>query len=297
MPDDKKDIKPKPSKRPSMSDVISILIKSGVATGAPVYKSIASKIVNKGLSNISENLSPYGYNSEEGSSWERAFKSGVLNKKEKRRAEMEKDIQSGVNSPESKARIDLLNILANKKQKYNTISSSPYIPPDYKKGTQYVRSNEIDELVLNKLGINKNKISSRKELDEALRNVTIMKPSERKPTEEELKISPFYTPLEPAIGKYGNLVYDRVMGDATYNIGEDEKGVYVSYRDKWDLDPEKGGSKETFKNVPEYSMMGIYQKGGRLLSKAASNLAKEYSSPAEIYGRIYFDKKTGNRIK
>ena len=293
--------KPKPKVKESSSnvgaDILTALLTNTPGLGTPAAKVMASKIINKGLSRIAENLSPYGYSSEEGPSWERIIKAGILNRKEPRRAEMDAAISKGINLPESKVRIDLLNILANKKQKYNTVSKSPYIPPDYKQGKQYVRSNEIDELVLNNLNINPNQISSKKQLQEDLNKITITRPSGRKPTAEELKMSPFYTPLEPVVGKYGNLVYDKVMGDATYKVGEDEKGIFISYRDTWDLNPEKGGSKEPVQEASPYSIKGLYQKGGRLISRIASGLAKEYSSPAEIYGKIYFDKKTGKRIK
>lgn len=63
-----------------------------------------------------------------------------------------------------------------------------------------------------------------------------------------------------------------VLGHYTMNLGEDDKGKYVSYYDKWDLDPYK-----TYK-----------RKGGAL--DMISTIAQKAAGvkPAEAYGRVYY---------
>jgi hypothetical protein len=73
------------------------------------------------------------------------------------------------------------------------------------------------------------------------------------------------------------------LGNAKISTGEDKKGYYVSYYDKWDINPFSGGSKV---NSTLASALGIDKKDD--ISGA---------NGPEVYGRIYFDKKTGKRIK
>jgi hypothetical protein len=56
------------------------------------------------------------------------------------------------------------------------------------------------------------------------------------------------------------------------NLGEDDKGKYVSYYDKWDLDPyqRKGGALDMISTIAQ---------------KAAG------VQPAEAYGRVYYGSK------
>jgi len=62
---------------------------------------------------------------------------------------------------------------------------------------------------------------------------------------------------------------DNVLGNYTMNLGEDDKGKYVSYYDKWDLDPYKhrGGALDMISTIAQ---------------KAAG------VKPAEAYGRVYY---------
>lgn len=61
------------------------------------------------------------------------------------------------------------------------------------------------------------------------------------------------------------------LGGFTRTAGEDEKGYYVSYNDKWDLNPFGHG-------------------------KMAPDASAGAGHPFELYGRVYYDKKTGERI-
>ena len=77
--------------------------------------------------------------------------------------------------------------------------------------------------------------------------------------------TPGFDPSELSNLKEGG----RVLGSYQLNPGEDERGRYVSYYDKWDLEPYKGSNK-TLNNI--------------------SNKAQELAGikPTELYGRVYY---------
>lgn len=62
-----------------------------------------------------------------------------------------------------------------------------------------------------------------------------------------------------------------VMGNFTLDVGRDQRGNYISYYDKWDLDP--GGAAGEL---------------GRIANYAADRVGR----PFEIYDRIYYDPRT-----
>lgn len=313
MPEDNKPkVKAPKPKTSTLRSIIKDFLSSAGSTMAKGAENMSSPGIAKAasqfaLDRMSKKITPYGYTTGEGSSLVRGAKVVGLNKMEKNRANIEKAIkekkpkvlvgENVVDTDAAKVRLDLLNLLSNKQQRFNNITPSEFVPLDYKKGTKYVKSNKIDELVLSNLGIKGDKISGINDLKQALDNITATRPSSRKPTAEELKISPYYTPQEKVTGKYGNLVGDPVMGDATYNVGEDDKGYFISYRDTWDLNPTEGGTSEQEVSASPYSVEGLLQKAKGLGKEAASGLLKVSSSAPEIYGRIYFDKKTGKRVK
>tara|TARA_R110000824_G_scaffold335429_1_gene521996 strand:+ start:243 stop:1046 length:804 start_codon:yes stop_codon:yes gene_type:complete len=62
---------------------------------------------------------------------------------------------------------------------------------------------------------------------------------------------------------------DDVLGNFTQNLGEDEKGKYISYYDTWDLNPFSGKSK-----MADAITTGAQYAAG--------------INPPEVYGRIYY---------
>lgn len=79
-------------------------------------------------------------------------------------------------------------------------------------------------------------------------------------------------PIIDSIAQFTPDDYYGVMGRYVVSKGVDEKGSYISYYDKWDLHP-----------------------GGVFGKKEASEYAG-VGKPFEIYGRIYYDPKTGEPI-
>ena len=69
-----------------------------------------------------------------------------------------------------------------------------------------------------------------------------------------------------------------VLGNYSMSLGEDKKGKYVAYYDKWDLNPFKGKSDILDKTTTKLQVfMGI--------------------KPAEVYGRVYYYDNTKNKTK
>lgn len=69
--------------------------------------------------------------------------------------------------------------------------------------------------------------------------------------------------------------YDEVMGNYTYSFGQDDKGKYLSYYDKWDLNPFKGSL---------YDDVDIAEKYG-------------IGHPVELYNRRYYTQEDENAVK
>ena len=68
-----------------------------------------------------------------------------------------------------------------------------------------------------------------------------------------------------------------VLGNFTQNLGEDEKGKYISYYDRWDLNPFSGKSK-----IADAITTGAQYAAG--------------INPPEVYGRVYYKPKLKSPI-
>jgi hypothetical protein len=83
-------------------------------------------------------------------------------------------------------------------------------------------------------------------------------------------------------GKGGYVMKVPGLGQGTLGVKKDKDGVYLSYSDVWDVDPSSGTSGEN----------------SNLLTTALGKFAKAgFISPQKVYGRIYFDEKTGKPKK
>ncbi len=145
---------------------------------------------------------------------------------------------------------DLLSLYLGKPQKYNTVSISKYKPSDSKeKDKEYfsINSKEFKDYVF-------------KHLDEDYIAQGIR-------TGE----------IKPARDKNGKVIPNRYiirdigtgLGEFTIDRGKDENGEYISYWDKWDLNPYKG----------------IYS--GKDISNI-EDLSFGIGKPYNIYDRLYF---------
>lgn len=256
--------------------VLDIMKNPQFGMAYPFARLMGKKIVN----NVAENVDPYSYDSFDSGSGKnidvisRFVKAGLLGKKEHGREISERYAKEGKDnfydkSNEPRTRIDLLNIWAGKPQKFNTIEKSKYVPSiGGNPNTTYLRSKAIESDIVNNMFSND---AAKKILSNGIKS------------EEDLKRLVNETGLSSsAKGKGGSSMTVPGLGQGTIGIGRDSKGIYLSYADVWDIDPTSG----------------VYANSNNgLIKKAVSLMQKEgIVSPPNVYGRIYFDPKTGKPI-
>ena len=152
--------------------------------------------------------------------------------------------------PSNYSHKDLLSLYLGKPQKYNTLSISKYIPSDSKdKNKKYfsIKNQEFNDYIL--------KHSDENYLKQGIETGEI---------EYVLDKKREVIPNRYLINDIGT-----GLGQFTVGFGNDENGKYISYWDKWDLNPYKGlYSEKDISKVDDVSM-GI-------------------GKPFEIYDRIYY---------
>lgn len=275
----------KPNKeKPPISTVARILGKAIIpGVGLPMAtRDIISKV---SLDRMAENLDPYNYASGGKTAVQRFYDAVIENKKEADRAETEQYIEKGYGKKPYEAfkeRVDLLQMLANKPQKYNTIEESKYRPDkNAKEGTQYYSSRSIEDKIIEDLGLGGKDIRSAKDILDIIVPKASIDPKTGKPM------------IRPA----GVVTTVPGLGQATYSAKRDPQGrIYLTYGDVWDLNPTQGlyadekkasyGTLEDLKNMAVSGAKGL-----------ASNVVNATATPPNVYGRIYFDPKTGKPIR
>ena len=150
-------------------------------------------------------------------------------------------------------RIDLLQVLMDQPQKYDSIETSDYKPTKSKdENATYYKSKTTEDTLKSRLP----------------------------------KASKTHGSVEDWIKdvkKHGATKYGSVLGNYTIDKGQDEKGHYISYYDKWDLNP-----------IPTTGVTGIDKN----IDKAVGWLTKNVvgMTNPEIYGRIYYNPETNEPI-
>jgi len=184
--------------------------------------------------NLANNLFPYGYEN----AISRVWSAGIMNKKEEDRKSYEEGIYD---MPElrqqEKRRYDALNLYSGIPQKNNTFGISKYKPTDSKdKNKTYYNFN------------NRN----REQIEEKLINDAYYIDKTKK---EDIKVG---------IKKFDgdDIIGMGTMGVYKVSTGKDKRGKYISYYDKWDLNPLD-------------------------LSIAGKELPTNFGKPFEIYDRVY----------
>jgi len=153
--------------------------------------------------NLAENIYPYSYEGLE----KRVWSAGVMGKKEENRKAIDKDPK-----PYDKEKLDALNLYSGIPQKNNTFKISNYKPSNSSENINYYTFNNQNDAFVQNL-INYAYVKSKGSADGSSKGFDV--------------------------GVKG-LVPDQeknVMGDYKMSTGEDEKGKYVSFYDKWDLSP------------------------------------------------------------
>ena len=244
---------PDPSHKepPSWRDTIGSIIPD-------LYRK-ASNIYNW-KENLSENIDPYGYGNNP---LNRLYKAVVLDKPEAGRDEME-FINKGAGPDSEKQkrdlrygeseRQDLLSISLGQTPKHGVIAESLYRPANSTDSdATYYQSPATDTAI--------REVMNGSDYDQTL-------------VQKNLKLYLRGGSDEPHLQKGG---LGSVLGNFTIDKGQDENGYYISYYDKWDLNPltSKKGALRTLSDTVQ-SVVGV--------------------STPEIYGRIYYDPKTGKPI-
>jgi hypothetical protein len=160
-------------------------------------------------------------------------------------------------------------MFANKPQQYNTLEPSEYKPSiGAQEGSKYLKSKAIESDILNNMFTQTEQ--GRKILESGIRS------------EDDLKKLLTESGLPYEKGKGGYVMKVPGLGQGTLGVKKDKNGTYLSYSDVWDVDPTSGTSGENT----------------NLLSTALGKFAKAgFISPQKVYGRIYFDEKTGKPKK
>lgn len=204
--------------------------------------------------NLSKNLYPVGYENAISRTWS----AGVMNKKEEKRKYHEEgrfDIPEMIEV--KNRRIDALNLYSGIPQKNNTFGISKYIPSDSKdKNKTYYNFNSrdkehLEEKLIDKMSFTKN-ISD-----------LYLKPSIGTLKEDLKKLNSERT-IDVGKKEYDIDEADSMgtMGRYKISTGKDKRGKYISYYDKWDLNPLD-------------------------LSIAGKELPTNFGKPFEIYDRVY----------
>lgn len=272
--------KPKPKASTLRAILTGVKAILGETAGAPGVAKTAQRAAGQfALNRMAENLDPFNY-SEYRRSWlDRGIDAIIKNKKEEERAGAEQFIEKGYGSypdPTFKSRIDLLQMLAGKKQKYGSITESKYRPTiGEEKGSKYYSSKEIEDEIISNLGLEDKQIKWQKDIADIISERALLDERGRK------KIS-------------GRIVSAIIPGlrEAGYSVGKDDKGVYLAYSDKWDIDPREGFYKDE-KKAALSTLESVMNWGSGLGIEAM----KAASTPTKVYGRIYFDPKTGKPIR
>jgi hypothetical protein len=250
-------------------------------------------VINKGISyvantdwgkekikNFANNIDPHGYGNgylrdmTTRSPFDRIYSAAVLNKKEDSRKEMDSLLAAGKADPGDSLRIDLINRYAGLPQKYNTVKPSAYKPTMGNKNDKYYSSPIIERQLLSDIDLVAGNVKMKPvfKTKQDLQNFV-----QKHFGGEKGKGDNYVTPIEG-------------LGTATTGVGEDEQGHYLSYYDNWDLNPYHGVFSQS-----DDSFEATNDKLGRVIlgSEKEDIATKKIGNPTQMYGRIYFDKKTG----
>jgi hypothetical protein len=87
---------------------------------------------------------------------------------------------------------------------------------------------------------------------------------------------------------------DNALGDFTFDMGEDDKGSYISIYDIWDLQPFSSTGEGSSLNRAGKALLNLFNKksGKKATSESEASELFGAGKPFEVYERIYFDPKT-----
>jgi hypothetical protein len=255
---------------------------------APTVK-ITKELAKKELSNLGENLDPFGYSmpNETGkvvSAKERILNSGIFGSKEESRKQLEARINADKENPDNQegmTRTDLLQLYSGRPQQYSKIEPADYVPTaGHKRGEEYVKSKFVEDALIKSI------------LTQS--DTTIPIPNLRTKADVQRYIETHgETALDVKPGAKTRGIATKVpaLGTATLSAGEEGGRPYLSYSDLWDLNPYTGA----FADTPEKEQQNWHNQW----KKEGVDIATKFAGakPPKVYGRIYFDPETGRPIQ
>jgi hypothetical protein len=195
---------------------------------------------------IANNISPYGY----GDAGSRLIDAVIQNKPQEGSKAYNKE--KNQDTPAfMQERTDLLHILLGEDQEFNSIPESEYKPSKSSGswfGPKYYASPITENWIRRQI--------------EAKGADAFINQIDRKRDPETGLASHYWK---------SHKIRDNVLGNYIIDVGEDEKGKYISYYDKWDLNPFSGDNAAV--RMAENATQGVLG-----------------ISPPEIYGRVYLRK-------
>ena len=219
-------------------------------------KSLLGPIGSAGLNyvknKIVKNIQPYSYNNPL-----TRIKDAVLYPSKWDNIARENDVSADSESggDTNKERRDLLSMMMLDKQQHNSIPISKYKPTNSKnKNSVYYSSPTTESNIRSRIK------------EQGIENVL----SEFTPNKKGVPTWQGYG--EADLGGSQTTRNRNVLGTYTMNQGEDEEGKYLSYYDKWDLNP--------------------FEDKNKVLDAVATGA--QYAAgikPKEVYGRIYYEQE------
>jgi len=230
------------------------------------------------LKNFARNADPYSYeHGLDASAAQRAIAASFYNEKEQQRKALDEKMASGKGLAEDSVRLDLLNRYAGLPEKYGTLQPSQFTPTMGNKYTQYTSSPQIERMI--KSSFPKEGLRTKEDVEKFAASQALVKEDPNNPGH--------YIPMK---GKGSNYVATLpALGSATYGVGEDKSGPYLSYSDKWDLNPYHGAYAQPGEGSTSADKIGRWLIG----NEKGDVATKHIGNPPDVYGRIYFDPKTG----
>ena len=166
---------------------------------------------------LANNLTPAGYEFGGGGGDKMRALKAIF------REEPERKAFENANTPQAQSRMDFFNLYTGKPQKNNTLIPSTYKPSQSKDGdASYYKIAQDNEFV--------------KYLLSTISDGEFIIPNQKITSDK------YRQPVNDSSTRWIDHLGETNMGTYTKSLGEDEFGKYVSYYDKWDIEPRDFGT-------------------------------------------------------
>ena len=183
---------------------------------------------------ITDNIQPHGYEKDDKGPLDRLY-SAIVDDEAERYSNRDMQERGKGRSRTFQERTDLFKMMLGQDQVHNTIEVSEYKPTKGDPKTTYYKSKATEDYIRRQIKSGRN-------------------------PEDIVGVRYHSDPMKV-----------NVLGNYTIDRGEDEKGKYISYYDRWDLNPISDG-----------------EKGPAYYAEEAAKALLGLKGP-EVYGRVYYN--------